>query len=167
MVRGGQGLQEQVPDDSVRVTTADVASNPTHRTAAIRLRSVEGTFGPVGGRRFQFWFQSNPETLYLLEARVWNGAVERTTLYVTKPPEGSGAFTLDVLGGGKTVVDTARDEVRMSVSLAIAPSLRKRPPARLTDLQAVIERMAGTSHDDVPPAVPYVLGTPSCVPVGR
>ena len=175
-----------MPDDSLVITSADIANSRRYLTAAIRVRSMKDTVDPGGVRRFQFWYQSNPETRWLLEARVAGGKTEAVTLWTATAPDGTGTFSLHRVGSGTAVID--RDELRISVLMSVA-SLHagKRPATRLTDLEARVERMVGVSRDSVPAVVPYtavappfaeysvhggdnvayVLNTPSCVAVGR
>lgn len=188
LLRGGLsgGLQEHNPDEPVLITSADIANNRTHLTAAIRVRSMADPQEAVSGRRFSFQFQTNPEFTWLLEARVFGGKTEAIVLWREPVFEDeSGVYTRTEVGTGTAVIDGK--ELRITVPLSLASlSAKKRPATRLTNLRARVERMYGTSRSALPSAVPftsvapvgteysvsgrdavYVLNTPTCVAVGR
>lgn len=190
------GLPETNPAEEIR--SADIASNRTHLTAVVRLGSAEDSVGPVGrGRVVRFYFSTSAERTYFLETEVFGTTPARPSFGTGSEPyrdDANGAMLVTLTpatGQVRVVVDTARDEVRMTIPLTHFFHASARPPkagTRVRFLAAEVRRINGFDPgtvDGYPSGLPYyattegkstvagndtvsyALGTPSCVTVNR
>lgn len=185
------------PNAALHIASADVASNATHLTAVIRMKTLDDPQAAVTGRAFSFWFSRSEEETYALAGTLWGSAPGAFRLGAMSEPFYPQADEVTVveatwLARATVVVDAAKHAVRMTVPLA-AFRLRPggtsvRPGTRVTYLAAEVARMYGTDRDAAPaelpdgaptavgtgarwtyggPRIGYTLGAPSCVVVGR
>lgn len=196
LVDDGKELPEEqaAPGSASDVTllSADIATDARAITMVVRVRALPDvpTY-VVKGATYRFGFSVSPEHHFYGEARL--GARHVFELYnYTSPwygademPEGN-VFVdrITYVGPAAGVVDTARDEVRMTVPismLGLGPGLRR--GTKINYLGASSMRTHGDA--DVPPPGPptfvgyhedglsggkklaYPAGAPSCVVVGR
>jgi hypothetical protein len=184
---GQRSLELHELDDAVKITSADVASNRTHLTVVIRLQSVSDPLGPAGGRELRFHFSRGTRDNWIVEGQLWGTAAAALRLGKSSEPYGTGDGFPNIQWRRDkvtAVVDQARNELRMSVPMSAFAGSSVRPGARVTYLGAETHRAYGVSPfllgDPNPGAathrawrvaggtkVSYVLGSPSCVPVGR
>jgi hypothetical protein len=180
-------VKARVPDaDGDDVLSADVASNRTTITAVVRPAALVATDprAPFGRNYYvQFQPEGTEDELYLAVRTYPTGPLAS---YGLQHLNADGTTTSTRLGDAKAVVDLAEQEVRISVPIgAFAPTKAHLTVGRrITQPHALIGRNATpVPSQDVPtgqrlPAgqvvyldegfgVSYVLGTPSCVPIGR
>lgn len=192
---GHEDPQETVLPGSTqdaRIRSADVATNATHLTSVVRLRTTSTTdpTKPVQGMVLTFTFRvaGAGETYYGLVAEL--GREDDFWLDATTYSDdaaGPVRYERSVrrkVAGATGVFDTARAEVRVTVPLAAFGPRVVRPGTRIYALGAVVTRTWG-DFDGGPPVVDdlyagqevdsaaapwkvyYPAGARSCVPVGR
>lgn len=192
----GQELaQEQyAPGTASDVTllSADVANDARALTAVLRVRALPDVPSQgVTGANYQFAFSSSPEHHFLLVARLGADRVFEAYSHLMPsygayemPEDEVWTDAMTFLGNATGVVDTAADEVRITVPLSMLGFRGGFPRGtRLNYLGASADR----THGDVsrPGPVPpffllyhqdalsggrhlrYPAGAPSCVRVGR
>ena len=198
LVQGDHGYES--PEESVvpgstqhlRIKSADVATNATHLTAAVRLRSLRGTdpTRQLQGTKLMFWFSAEgaENTAYDLVADL--GRVDTFWLqssdidFYDVGPAFAYNGTITKIADAVGVVDVKRAEVRMTVPLSV---FRRGPGGvrkgtSLSGFGASLTQKwgdyagapasatyVGVHRDgaEAPAHVRYPVGAPSCVPVGR
>lgn len=168
----------KVDDDALDVVSADVASDGTSFTVAIRVADLTtpASTSPAGAN-------------YTLSLRLPEARLEfLASLAVTHPPQyvvrtrsthGTSDAWLDLAGASVSdrvtgVVDTARDEIRVTVPMADLARYGGRPGARAESLHVMTWRTVPlvvdtfvASEDWADGTRSYKLGTPSCLTPGR
>ena len=142
-------------DPALDMISADLVTDATRVTAVWRMDKLTGDSTSWGvGRGFQTSFKVRGETLILQAVAAPNGNLWQN-------------------GAGTGTVDTAKNEVRMTVPIAKL-RLPVKPGEKLTDIVATTWRTSGNTEfkvgrSDTANAVTpfyYVAGHPSCVKVG-
>jgi hypothetical protein len=208
-VRGDTGPQEAAAPGTtgdVDLVSADVAANRTHLTAAIRVADLtpDDPTAQVQGRAYEIFFSATREHHYALVATL--GGERSFVLYqlgsgwTTPEEERPGMHTTPPpveLARAAGVVDTVRNEIRMTVPLTAFRQTATgfRPRTTLTHFGAYATRSFGNfegspvpSEVELPtgssvkpvmhpgnpwdaangtPKIVYPVGAPSCLPVGR
>ena len=138
-------------DPSSDILSADVATNGTWLTAAIRVASVEpNTANAPTGRAYDLSF--------LAGGRV-------TTIRAKVGPTGNDFFN----SKGQGRVDTATNTIYTHVKLADL-GITLKPTDKLEQLKATTQRWVGTTTsglgivDSAVGVAPYALGWPTCLP---
>ena len=148
-------------DTSLNILSADVATNATTITAVIRVQKLmDPDLTAPEGRFYQVQFSGS-------------SAQTGHVLYAVLGPQGDSFEG----GAGKGVVDTTKNEVRISVPLSFwsgASALVPGPPFHdftvYADLSSVAEPIPTTFTtlgDTATSKASYIPGTPSCVTVGK
>lgn len=138
-------------DPSSDILSADVATNGTWLTVALRLASVEpNTTNAPTGRAY--------DVSFLAGGRV-------TTIRAKVSPAGNDFFN----GKGQGSIDTATNTVYTHVKLADL-GITLKPTDKLEQLKATTQRWVGTTNsglgvvDSAVGVAPYALGWPTCLP---
>jgi hypothetical protein len=176
-------------DSSDSITSADIASNATTLTAVVRVAGLQNPDpeSPLGTAYYFYFTVPGNATLYFLTGRLYpTGNLYYFGYEAPDPLLPLNTLYAQVQGTG--VVDTAHNQVRISVPLSAIASLVKLPAGtKLTSLEARTYRILGQgvvpsqnvgpgrvpfgglseTFDDVTSANTYTMGTPSCVPVGH
>jgi hypothetical protein len=189
----GDGTYNNVPGaDGDDILSADVASDKTTLTGVIRLGSVAANDpqAPLG-RAFNVLFTApgSPDLLFVA-ARMYPQGAQYVYGYQAVDPD-SGINTNYQLGTASGVVDTAKNEIRISAPVkgfVEGAKAKLAPGAKLAGLGAEAYRVAGQGFVPSQVLVPgtpraplggallpfdaatggsYVMGTPSCVAVGK
>jgi hypothetical protein len=148
------------PDAALYIRSADIASDRTNLTVAIRVSDVHDATEPASGRGYAFFFSRSVEETYILYGTIWRtsprtrfalGVVDRHTEW------GDGPLNLLVqrstyLADARVVEDEARDEVRITVPLAAFRKTRTtmKPGATVTYLAASNVRKLGATRESMP-----------------
>ena len=187
LLRKGDRHAEPVADRPIVITSADLASDQRYLTAVIRVMDAEGPADALLTKGFTFYFSVSTEESYYLAARVTPVGAPRFWLgWIDQPfdPDEYNFSTGRYLTGADGVVDTVRDEVRMSVPMSVFRLFKTgvRHGATVTYLGAQTGKGVGLPDDQVQPGaavltngdwvygkrtVTYRLGRPSCVTPGR
>ena len=158
------------------IVSADVASDPRAVTTVVRVQDL-GTALDAAGRRTQYRFSFHLGAYGDVVTYAYRG-VDGEKFHVTVPTEGEG--TTKTLLPATGVFDVARSEVRVTIPLQQASGNRKiRRPTYISELAAATFRGVGpvagvagsigvsTGVDTASSTSRYVVGSPSCVQVGR
>jgi hypothetical protein len=190
------GPQELVAPGStsdVDLVSADVATNAKYLTVALRVRDLATTDPTAGvqGRSYALAFSVGLDAHFSLWATL--GSPRTFALYreAEAASRGWSTYRTTPLARATGTVDTAHDEIRMTVPLAALDLGRLTAGSTLTDLAAYSTRtdgdyegsavpselplgarpvvQPGDPWDYIAPArdVRYVAGARSCVAVGR
>jgi len=176
---GDASLQAPLPaDEKLDIVGADVASNAKAFTAVIRVKNLSAATTSQLGNELRLQFD-----LPGAEAPVWFGYA--SSAY------GGEAFQYGVIGkgtGGSTsptgdavgVVDTAKNEIRMTVSVSELSALGKaKPGSKVSNLSVTAAQLIGVAPNasgvygflsqpvDDATGKSYVAGAPSCVVPGK
>lgn len=170
------------PNAGLKVLGGDIASNARELTAVMRVQSVRDLLDSVSARYYTFYFSRNAEESYVLSGYVWPTSPTRWVLETADRPldfDENSVFVIvskrSSLADVRGVIDATRNAVRITVALSAFrkhPGSTMRPGAKVTYLGAENGRMWGVDRYSLPAdpggnKISYVLGTPSCVPVGR
>ena len=189
----GDASYNNVPGaDGDDIVSADVASDATTITGVLRVAglSAQDPQAPLG-RNYEVLFTApGSADLLFLSARTYPQGTKFIYGYQSADPT-SGVTTNYMLGDATGVVDTAKGEVRISTTIKSyvdGAKAKLAPGAKLAGLTAEVDRIVGQgfvpSQSPAPgaPRVPlgglllpfddaaggkYVMGTPSCVAVGK
>ena len=158
------------------IVSADVANNATAVTTVVRVQDL-GTALEAAGRRNQYRFSFHLGAYGDVVTYAYRG-VDGEKFHVTVPTEGEG--TTKTLLPATGAFDVARNEVRVTIPLKQASGNRKiRKPTYITNMSAETFRGVGpvagvaggvgvaTGVDSASSTSRYVVGSASCVPVGR
>jgi hypothetical protein len=173
------GADTALPDDGMDILGGDVASDAKSFTAVIRLKSVKSTGLGELGRDLQMTFD-----LPGAEAPVWIGYT--TSAY------GGDAFQYGLIGKGDAgatsptgdavgIIDTAKNEIRMTVPVSALNALGKaKPGAKVSNIAIAASQLVGIAPnpldtyafesfaiDDAAGSKAYVAGQASCVKPGK
>jgi hypothetical protein len=188
--KGDAGYNHVPGNNSDDIVSADVASNSTTITGVLRTAglTVPDPEAPLG-RNYTVLFTApgSADVLYL-SARTYPQGTQFFYGYQAVDPSTT-VKTNYSLGSATGVVDTAKGEVHVSVpvkSFVAGAKAKLAPGAKLTGLEATVDRIVGQgfvpSQNVGPQRVPfgglllpfddatggsYVMGTPSCVVVGK
>lgn len=166
-----QAPDQKQADDALDVLSADVATNATTMTIAIRVKKL-ATFpatSPVGGT-YQMTFNVGDEAA-LYYALVSTGPNGLYSEFGTRAALPAVTSVPTVLGTPTPTLDMAKNEVRLSFPLSLFGSVKlvkgktKIAPAETTAGRGNHGR--GVFADDAVGGKNYVVGTPSCVLVGK
>lgn len=176
---GDASLQPPLPsDDSLDIIGGDVASDAKNLTAVIRLKAAAASPQAELGRHIEMTFD-----LAGAVAQVWIGydssAYGGQTFQYGLVGQGTGGSTSPT-GNATGVVDTAKNEIRMTVPLASMNALGKaKPGAKVSNIAITTAQIVGIAPnpsgayanlpetvDDASATKNYVAGTPSCVKPG-
>lgn len=176
-------------DDTSDVVSADIASNAKTLTGVVRLAGLSNPDpeSPLGMAYYVDFVVPGSSTLYFLTARLYPTGNHFYFGYEGADPV-LPLNTLYAVSEGTGVVDTAKNEVRISVPLAAVAKTVKLPKgASLSGLAAKAYRVMGQgvapSQNVGPARAPigglselmdeaagtktYTVGQRSCVPVGK
>lgn len=177
---GDASAQPPLPnDDSLDIISADVASDAKSFTAVIRVKNVSATGLSQLGGDLQVQFD-----LAGAVAPVWIG--------YNNSAYGGQAFQYGVIGQGQAgstaptgdatgVIDTVKNEIRMTVPVADLNGLGKaKPGAKVSNINVATSQVAGVAPnptgvyafdslpvDDAAGTKSYIAGYPSCVKPGK
>jgi hypothetical protein len=166
-------------DDSLDILSADIASDAKSFTAVIRVKNVAAQGLSQLGSDLQVDFD-----LAGAEATVWMG--------YNNSAYGGQAFQYGVIGKGDAgstsptgdavgIIDTAKNEIRITVPVADMNALGKaKPGAKVSNITVSSSQVAGIAPnpsgvyafnslpvDDASATKSYVAGYPSCVKPGK
>jgi hypothetical protein len=189
----GDAAYNNVPGaDGDDIVSADVASDAKTITGVVRLAglSANDPQAPLGRNYSVLFTGPGSSDLLFMSARTYPQGTKFVYGYQAKDPN-TGVNTNYMLGDATGVVDTAKAEVRMSVpvkSFVTGAKAKLAPGAKLGSLSASVDRVAGQGFVPSQVLVPgtpraplggvllpfddasgtsYVMGTPSCVVVGK
>ena len=158
------------------IVSADVASDARSVTTVVRVQRL-GTALEAPGRRNQYRFSFHLGAYGDVVTYAYRG-VDGEKFHVTVPTEGE--YETKTLLPATGVFDVARNEVRVTLPLKQASGNRKiRKPTYISQLAAETHRGVGavsglagsfgvaTSVDNASSESRYVVGSASCVQVGR
>ena len=184
---GDASPQSPLPsDDTLDITSADIATNATTLTVVVRVLNLGATSVPQHtgvSYEVNFALPSAANQLFLSYASDDSGA--HSEFGDIETLAGQGNYTPK--GTATTVVDKAKNEIRISAKLSDLSALGKfTPGVKITGIDAKTSQLIGTPQatpdvpgvigpgngllnpvDDAPGSLKYVIGTPSCVPVGK
>jgi len=169
---GDASVQAPLPsDDSLDILSGDVASNAKNVTTVMRLKNLSAT-SPVAqtGRNYYALFSipgsANPVYFSLEE-----DATGQSFNWGDLEPGAGGVGTYTRKGDATGVVDTAKNEIRVTVPVSDLSALGKaKPGTKITDLNFSTTAVLGVLVSDVDTAdgsKSYVAGTASCVKPGK
>jgi hypothetical protein len=189
----GDAKYNNVPGgDGDDIVSADIANDATTITAVVRLAGLTSPDpqAPLG-RNYSVLFNApGSDDLLYLSARTYPQGTKFLFGYQAADPT-SGVNTNYALGDATGTVDTAKGEVHISVpikSFVTGAKANLGPGAKLAGLTATVDRIAGQGFvpsQSFAPGTPrapigglllpfddaagttYVMGTPSCVAVGK
>jgi hypothetical protein len=189
----GDATYNNVPGaDGDDIVSADIASNGTTITSVLRAAAISANDpqAPLGRNYTVLFSAPGSGDLLYLSARTYPQGTKFLFGYQAMDPN-TGVNTNYALGDATGVVDTAKGEVHVSVpikSFVDGAKAKLAPGAKLIGLSATVDRIVGQgfvpSQSPAPgaPRVPlggvllpfdnaaggsYVMGTPSCVVVGK
>lgn len=155
------------------ILSADIATDARSITTVIRVQDLGTALDAAGRRnqyRFSFKFGQNFGEIVTYAYRGLDGEQ-----FLVSIPSENGSVTVDQLPA-KGVFDVARNEVRVTIPIAQANDSRPvRRGTYLSGLTATTFRGVGilpgigaaTGMDSATSESRYLVGTPSCVQVGR
>jgi hypothetical protein len=169
---GDASIQAPLPnDDSLDIISGDVASNAKNVTTVIRLKNLSGaSLVAQTGRNYYAQFDipgsANPVYFSLEE-----DATGQTFNWGDLEPGAGGVDTYTRKGEATGVVDTAKNEIRVTVPVSDLSALGKaKPGTKFTALHFSTTAVLGVLVSDVDTAdatKSYVAGTASCVKPGK
>lgn len=162
---------QKVDDDALDVLSADVATNATTMTIAIRVKKLAAfpTTSPAGGTYQMTFNVGNEAALYY--ALVSAGPNGLYSEFGTREALPAVTSVPTVLGTPTPVLDLGKNEVRLSFPLSLFGAVKlvkgktKVSPVETTAGRG--NRGRGVFADDAVGGKNYVAGTPSCVVVGK
>jgi hypothetical protein len=170
---GDASLQPPVPsDDSLDVLSGDLASNAKNVTAVLRLKDLGATSPTqITGRNYYLLFSlpkaDNPVYFSYEDAGPVLGA---SFSWGDLEPGAGGVGTYTKKGDATGTVDTAKNEIRITVPVADVRDLASiAPGVKVTNLHVSTTAVVGVLVFDVDSAAAaksYVAGYPSCVKPG-
>lgn len=162
---------QKVADDALDVLSADVATNATTMTIVIRLKKLAAfpSTSPVGGT-YQMTFNVGDEaTLYY--ALVSAGPNGLYSEFGTREALPAVTSVPTIIGTPTPVLDLGKSEVRMSFPLSLfGPVKLVKNKTKIAPVETTAgrgNRGRGLFADDAVGGKNYVVGTPSCVVVGK
>ena len=175
--KGDASFLDTLPNDrSLDIVSADVATDAKTLTGVVRVDAFSGVSptSPLGRGYYVLFNAPKAEFPIYLNVQITPDLTSfewgtRETL-----PSGSGRYVEQ--GTATGVVDTAKNELRISVPLKdVAAVTKLTPGTKLTALTANSTSLIGTSRtpslvatvDDAAGTKPYVVGTKSCVVPGK
>jgi hypothetical protein len=190
--KGDSGVSPVPGSDGDDIVSADVASNATTITGVIRLAALTlpDPQAPLGRSYSVLFTAPGSGDLLYVAARTYPQGTKYIYGYQAVDPNTT-VNTNYTLGDATGVVDTAKAEIRISVpvkSFVDGAKAKLAPGAKLVGLSASVDRIYGQgvvpSQSPAPgaPRLPlggvtlqfdsadggsYVMGTPSCVVVGK
>jgi hypothetical protein len=189
----GDATYNNVPGaDGDDIVSADIASDGSTITSVLRASAIPASDpqAPLGRNYTVLFSAPGSGDLLYLSARTYPQGTKFLFGYQAMDPN-TGVNTNYALGDATGVVDTAKGEVHVSVPVkAFVDGAKAKlgPGAKLSGLSATVDRIVGQgfvpSQSPAPgaPRVPlggfllpfddaaggkYVMGTPSCVVVGK
>ncbi|MDQ1689289.1 MAG: hypothetical protein QOK42_2264 [Frankiaceae bacterium] len=166
-----QAPSQTAPDDALDVLSADVATNATTMTVAIRVKKLAAfpTTSPAGGT-YQMTFNVGNEeaTYYALVSSGPNGLYSEFGTRAALPAVTS---VPTVLGTPTPVLDLAKNEVRLSFPLSLFGSVKLvKGKTKIAPIETTAGRGnhgRGVFADDAVGGKNYVAGSASCLVVGK
>jgi hypothetical protein len=169
----GSFIQEGIPgvpsEDAVDIVSGDVATKGKTLTTVLRVKklAVSSPTAP-GGLHWKFFFNVGDTQIFTQAVAPTGGPTEFT--FGTIDPT---AGTSTSLGDASGVLDTAKNEIRISVPISALPESPK-PGSKINTLAPNAGRFFGTpaltfsdSTDVATSEKTYTAGAPSCVAVGK
>lgn len=160
---GQYGPQE----DALDVVSADIGTNATTLTGAIRVRKLAKTIATGAGQSYELQFRiPASENVVYVSATIRNGAETFGVGF-----RDATTNTATSLGTATGVFDLAKNEVRISAPIAAftgAGGIKK--GSLISDLFLTSSRnvvAANVFADVAEGAKSYKAGAPTCVPVGK
>jgi hypothetical protein len=164
------GVAGTPSEDAVDIVSADVATNAKVLTTALRVKKL-ATSSPTspGGLHWKFFFNVGDTQIYT-QAVAAAGAAPTFTFGTIDPTAG----TSTSLGSADGVLDTAKNEVRVSVPLSALPE-KPKPGSKINTLAPNAGRFVGNDNvgtfsdptDKATSDKTYTTGAPSCVVPGK
>ena len=190
--KGDAGVNGQAGADGDDIVSADVASNATTVTAVLRVAALQlpDPQSPLGRSYSVLFTAPGSADLLYLAARTYPQGTKYILGYQAVDPN-TGVNTNYTLGEATGTIDTAKGEVHVSAPIKAfvdGAKAKLAKGAKLGGLSASVDRIYGqgvvASQSPVPggPRVPlggftltfddavggsYLMGTPSCVAVGK
>lgn len=171
---GDASPQAPVPtDDSLDVLSGDLASDAKKVTAVIRLKDLGATSPTqLSGRNFYFLFSlpkfDNPIYFSYEDSGPALGAAFS---WGDLEPGSGGVGTYTSKGTATGVVDTAKNQIRITVPVSEVKSLASiAPGTKVTNMHISTTAVVGVVVFDVDTAEAskaYIAGNPSCVVPGK
>ena len=189
---GDAGYNNVPGGDGDDIVSADLATDATTVTGVVRVAglSTPDPEAPLGRNYTVLFTAPKSADLLFMSARTYPQGTKFIYGYQAEDPN-TGVTTNYALGDAAGVVDTAKGEIHISVPVkgfVDGAKAKLAPGTKLAGLSATVERIVGQgfvpSQSPAPgaPRVPlggfllafddaaggsYVMGTPSCVAVGK
>jgi hypothetical protein len=165
-----EGISGVPSEDAVDIVSGDVATKGKLLTTVLRVKKLAASSPTApGGLHWKFFFNVNDTQIYT-QAVAATGAAPTFTFGTIDETAG----TSKSLGEATGVLDTAKNEVRITVPLSALPETPK-AGKKITTLAPNAGRFfgndnVGTFSDSTDLATSdktYTVGAPSCVVVGK
>ncbi|MCW2571315.1 MAG: hypothetical protein JWO88_1373 [Frankiales bacterium] len=165
-----EGISGVPSEDAVDITSADVATNGKLLTTVLRVKKLSAS-SPTspGGLHWKFFFNVGGAQIYT-QAVAATGSAPTFAFGTIDATSG----TSKSLGTAEGVLDTAKNEVRVTVPLSALPE-RPKSGSKINTLAPNAGRFAGNdnvgtfsdSTDSATSDKSYTVGALSCVAVGK
>jgi hypothetical protein len=187
--KGDSGISPAPGADGDDIVSADIASDATTITAVLRVAALSANDpqAPLGRSYSVLFTAPGSADLLYLSARAYPQGTK--FIYGYQAVDATGVTTNYTLGEATGTLDTAKGEVHVSApvkALADGAKAKLGPGAKLSALSATVDRIYGQgvvpSQNVGPQRVPlggftlqfdnaaggsYLMGTPSCVAIGK